>query len=420
MQTSPKNKERFLFLRYFLFWVILFISFFGVYRYGYTQGKEGGLGTSLSSFAFGDNSSCNPSNFDADFSLFWKSWDILKEKFVDTKKINNQEIIYGAIEGMFHATGDPYTTFFDPEENKEFDQSISGEFEGIGAELEKKNELLTVVAPLKESPADRAGLRSGDIIIAVNKEDITDMGLVESVSKIRGVKGTEVVLTIIREGASKTIDVSIVRETIKVESVVLEMRDDVALIEIRQFGEKTLQEFRVAVGNARMANMKSLVIDLRNNPGGYLSTAVEIASMMINPGSIVVIEEDGSGKRNELRSTKTTETEYLSKMPMVILINRGSASASEILAGALKHHREDVTLIGEKSFGKGSVQELVPLPQKTAAKITIAKWLTPSGEHIDKEGISPEIEVLMTEEDYQKDRDPQLDKAIETLLPKKN
>lgn len=416
--SKIEKKQKSPFMRYFLFWLFLFSVMFGIYRYGYSQGKIGKEeGASVfTSFSLKNNSSCKePSDFDADFFLFWNAWETLEEKFVDTGKINDQDILYGAIEGMFHATKDPYTTFFDPEENKEFDESISGEFEGIGAELEKKNDFLTVVAPLKGSPADRSGLRPGDIIVAVGGEDITRLSVVESVSKIRGAKGTEVVLTIAREGASDTFDVSIIRETIQIESVVLEMRDTVAIVEVRQFGEKTLREFREAISQARAQQMQSLVIDLRNNPGGYLSTAVEMASMMIQPGSVVVIEENGSGNRKELRSSKMPETENLLKIPTVVLINKGSASASEILSGALKYHREDITILGEKSFGKGSVQELVPLPQKTAAKITVAKWLTPSGEHIDKEGIAPEVEVSMTEEDYKEDRDPQLDKALEIL-----
>ena len=403
------------FSKYFFFWVFIFILCIGAYYGGYDRGKAQALGNTSSVFSDTILKNTDSEGNDVDFSLFWKAWNTLEEKYVDADELDAQKMMYGAIEGMLRSSGDPYTTFFDPEENKSFDEDISGEFEGIGAEMEMKDELITIVAPLVDSPASKAGLRAGDIIVSVDGEEIIGETLMEVVSKIRGHKGTKVILSVAREGAGEMIDIPITRATIEVKSVEFEMKDQVALISIRRFGDDTLEEFQKGVARLREMNATSLIIDVRDNPGGYLSTATNMGNMLLKDKSVVVIEEDSKGEREEIMTKKTAYTDSLVAMPTVVLINKGSASASEILAGALQYHRENVTIVGTTSFGKGSVQELIPLPQKTAVKVTVAKWLIPSGEQINEKGINPDVTVEMTEEDYKEDRDPQMEKALEIL-----
>lgn len=350
-----------------------------------------------------------------DFSLFWKVWDLLKEKHVDKDKIDAQKLIYGAISGMLKATGDPYTSFFNPEESKSFSQDLEGSFDGIGAELGIKDDILTVVAPLEDSPAQKAGLRAGDKIVKINGKLSTDLTIEEAVDQVRGKKGTSVNLTILHLGDKETVEVNVMRDTIELKSVKVEFKEnDIAHVKITKFGENTSKEFSAAVNEITNKNAKGIIIDLRNDPGGLLDKCVEIASKMIPKGKVVVIEEDSKGRREML---STLGGDKLSDIPTVVLINEGSASASEILAGALRDN-QGITLIGKKSFGKGSVQELVNLPGGSSVKITVAKWLTPNGDYIMEKGISPAVEVNMTSEDYDNNRDPQLDKALEVIKGK--
>lgn len=346
-----------------------------------------------------------------DFGLFWKVWDLVQEKYVDREKLDARQMLYGAINGMLASTGDPYTTFFDPEENKDFNEKISGNFEGVGAEIGMRNNILTIVAPLDGSPAEKAGLRANDKILKIDDADATLYTLDEAVRKIRGPKGSQVKLTIFREGEENTREVTITRDTITVKSVELEWKEgNVAHLRVMQFGEHTDREFGSAVDAILSRQAAGIVLDLRNNPGGLLSQAVDMASVFLPEGQTVVIEEDGAGKQEKLA---TDGGDQLSDLPVVILINEGSASASEILAGALRDNADErVTLVGRKSYGKGSVQELIPVDRSTAVKITVAKWLTPSGQQINDEGIKPDVDVEMTEEDYDNERDPQLDRAL--------
>ncbi len=347
-----------------------------------------------------------------DFSLFWKVWEILKDKYVDKSTLDARELFYGAIDGMLAATGDPYTTFFSPAENREFNEDISGTFEGIGAEMGMKDDIITIIAPIEGMPAEKAGLLSGDKVIKIDDVVSSSYSLDEAVKRIRGPKGTEVKLTIFRSGEEETRDVVIKRGLILVKSVRFEMKDDVAYIRVNRFGDDTEAGFKDAVKQLRDNKAERLVIDMRNNPGGFLDTAVEMASLMLPAGQVVVMEEDGSGKRIEL---KARGGDVLSSLPTVVLINEGSASASEILAGALRENRDNVRLVGKKSFGKGSVQELVSVTKETAVKITIARWLTPKGNQIHNVGIAPDVEVGITSEDRENKRDPQLDKALEEV-----
>lgn len=348
-----------------------------------------------------------------DFSLYWKVWDLLYEKYVDAEEITSRELLYSSIKGMLWATEDPYTIFLDPEENREFSEDIEGKFEGIGAEMGVKQGVLTVVAPLRDSPAERSGLRAGDKVLKIDGESTIDMSINEAVGKIRGEKGTEVKLTIFRNDENNdTMEVSVIRDVIKVESVTFEIKEgNIAYFNIVRFGDDTARDFRNLIRKIP-SDSEAIILDLRNNPGGYLDASVDMASLMLPRGKTVVIEEDK--KRNQIK-TFSKGGDKLSGMKTVILINEGSASASEILAGALRDNRDNVTIVGKQSFGKGSVQELIDLEGGSSVKITIAKWLTPNGEQINDKGISPDIEVDLSDEDYENDRDPQLDKAIELL-----
>ncbi|MBU2028387.1 S41 family peptidase [Patescibacteria group bacterium] len=352
---------------------------------------------------------------DLDFSLFWKTWELLKEKHVNKGVLDAQKLVYGAIKGMLQATGDPYTNFFDPEEAKSFSEDLEGSFEGIGAELGIKDKILTVVTPLDESPAQKAGLRAGDKIIKIGDQSTMDLNIYAAVDLIRGEKGTEVKLTIFREGEENTQEISIIRETIEVKSVKLEIvEENIAYLRINKFGEKTSQEFDAAMNQIIEKETKGIILDLRNNPGGFLDSSVKIASRLMPRGKAVVIEEDSNGNKNTLY---TSGGDKLSGLSLVILANEGSASASEILAGALRDNLQ-VPVIGKKTFGKGSVQELVNLSGGSSVKITIAKWMTPNGDYIMEKGINPDIEVELSLEDYASSKDPQLDKAKEVLRGK--
>jgi len=395
-------------VKFFLFVAL----FFFVFSFGYERGKDAIYESK--SFSPEEALILNTKSQEKtiDFSLFWKVWDLLKEKYVDRENLDAQALFYGAIKGMLAASGDPYTTFFDPKETQAFEEDISGTFEGIGAEMGMKDDVLTIVAPLEGMPAEKAGLLAGDKIIKINDESTASMALDEAVDKIRGKRGTEVVLTIFRIGEEDFRTIAVRRDTILVKSVRFEMKDDIAYIRMNRFGEDTEKEFREAVRNTLPKNPKGLILDLRNNPGGFLDTSIDIASMMLPKGKVVVIEENGKKEKKEFLSHGG---DVLGTIPTVVLLNEGSASASEILAGALRDNRENVTLVGEKSFGKGSVQELISVDKKTAVKITVARWLTPQGKQINKEGIAPDVEVKLSIDDIKEKRDTQLDKAIELL-----
>ena len=349
-----------------------------------------------------------------DFSPFWNVWSLIKSDYVSSTAVSdNKSLMYGAIAGMVNAIGDPYTTFFNPTEAKKFTEEISGEFGGIGAEIGmNKNNELVVVAPLQGTPAQKAGLMSQDRIIAIDTMDAGAMTTDEAVSKIRGKKGTTVTLTILRSTWKETKDFPIVRDIIELPTVEFKMlgkngdeesRGDIAYIKLDNFYEKAPQLFYNALAQAAQRDAKGLIIDLRNNPGGYLNGAVTIAGTLLPKETDIVTE---AFRDSSMDHTFTSSGyEVIKNIPITVLINGGSASASEILAGALQDNKR-ATIMGQKSFGKGTVQEVLPVDlageNNGMVKITIAHWLTPKGTAIDKNGIEPDIALSQpSEKDYQ-------------------
>ena len=347
------------------------------------------------------------------FSLFWEAWDKLQQRYVEKEKFDVQKMIYGAISGMVKSLEDPYTVFLNPEDTKRFVEDVKGTFEGVGMEIGIRKGQLQVIAPLEGTPAQRAGLRAGDKILKIDDKPTMDMTIDEAVNLIRGPRGTEVTLTIFREDWEKTKEIKIIRDVIKVPSLEWEMKNEnIAYLKLYQFSEKASFDFTQAAIEILESPAQKIILDLRNNPGGYLEVAQDVAGWFLEKGEVVAIEDFGGEKEQKIY--KAQGPAKLVAYPTVILINKGSASGSEILAGALRDNR-GILIIGEASFGKGSVQELERLREGSSLKITVAKWLTPKGELITDVGLKPDIEIEITEEDYEEERDPQLDKAIEAI-----
>src|SRR5680860_74361 len=345
-----------------------------------------------------------------DFNLYFEVWNTLKSNHVDKNQIKDKALFYGSLEGLAAATKDSYTVFMDPDTTKEFYGDLSGTFEGIGAEIGMRNDVVTVIAPLDGMPAQKAGLRSGDKIYAIDGESAIGITVNEAVKKIRGPKGTEVTLTIIRSEGKPT-DIKITRDQIFVASIKTEMRKDgIYVIKVSSFNNDTDDLFKKAVAEIVAKQPKGIILDLRNNPGGYLEAAVTMASEWVEEGPVVA-EQFGENKREEHFAIGSAK---LKNFKTIVLINQGSASASEIVAGALRDYKK-ATLVGETSFGKGSVQTVKDLSDGSSLKVTVAKWLTPAGDAINDKGIEPEIKVELTEDDINKDLDPQLEKAVELL-----
>ena len=324
-------------------------------------------------------------------------------------EISDEAILDGQKSGLVAAADDPYTEYLTADETEEFNNGLNGSFEGIGAELSKEGNFVVIVAPIKGTPADRAGIQPGDIIIEIDGEDATDISVSEAVNRIRGPKGEEVVLTVIRDG--QEVVVPIVRDTITIERVEWEVHGNTGVITISRFGDDTVALARQAAQELKDQGATNIVLDLRGNPGGLLDASVDVSSIWLPKGSTVLEE-----KRNGvvIQTFKTSDQPILAGVPTAVLINGGSASASEIVAGALRDNGA-ATLVGEQTFGKGSVQRVIPLSAGGSLKVTIARWFTPEGKNIDKEGIAPDQEVELTVEDREADQDPQLDAAKELL-----
>lgn len=351
-----------------------------------------------------------------DLAPFWTAFDVLNEKFVATTASSSiptdDDKVWGAIEGLASSYSDPYTTFFPPKESEQFEEEVRGDFSGIGVEIGIKENVLTVIAPLKGTPGERAGLKAGDFILKVDDKFTAGMTVEKAISLIRGPKGTPVLLTVKQNGTTK--EVTVIRDTIIIPTVDTNLRDDgVFVISLYNFSANSPALFRNALREFIVSDTDKLVLDLRNNPGGYLEAAIDMASWFLPTGKVVVIE-DSNGKAPQKIHKSIGYDVFNKNLKMVILINEGSASASEILAGAL-HDHGIAKLVGEKSFGKGSVQELVEITPETSLKVTVARWLTPKGQSISESGIVPDVEVRLSKEDAEKKNDAQLEKAAEIL-----
>jgi len=394
--------------------VILFIVSFGG---GVLVGKSVSLKKQITdengqveiSKVFNLNRSTNHSD-SVDFNQFWEVWDKVKDKYVK-QPVKDTELFYGALQGMVYGLGDPYSVYFPPKPAAEFTKSLAGEFGGIGAEIGIKNNQLMVIAPLPDTPAEKAGLRPGDKILAIDRKNTSGMDVGTAVDKIRGLAGTTTTLTIARDGVAKAKDVVITRAKINVPAVLFAVKPgNVAYLRIMQFNENTVPDFAKYVKQVKDKKMTGVILDLRNNPGGYLDSAVTMASEWISEGKIV--SEKFSGGRENTHETEGAHLLYGVKT--IVLVNGGSASASEIVAGALQDHAA-ATIVGEKTFGKGSVQDFETLPDGSALKVTVAEWFTPKGNNINEKGISPDVEV---KEDFEKEKvgeDVMIDKALEVL-----
>lgn len=352
-----------------------------------------------------------------DFALFWKAWKILDEKYVATKvstTTTDQDKVWGAIEGLAASYGDPYTVFFPPTETKNFQSEINGNLEGIGVEIDTRDGVITVVTPLKDTPAYKAGIMAGDKILKIDDTITANLTPEQAVSKIRGKKGTSVRLTVLRQDEKLPREITITRDVINVPTIDTELRKDgVFVINLYTFTADSPSLFRNALKEFVMSNSNKLILDLRNNPGGYLDAAVDMASWFL-PADKVVVREDAGEHGDDLILKSRGYNIFNKNLKMAIVVDGGSASASEILAGALNEHGV-AKLVGAKTYGKGSVQELVSLTPETSLKITIARWLTPNGTSISDHGLTPDVEVKVTQEDLDKNFDAQLEKAAELL-----
>jgi len=421
------------------FIILILIAFFGGYYFGVNKisldWKNYKPVLSISS------KEPPPSLSNLDFSNFWTVWQSLENNYYDKSKLDPAKMLNGAISGLVESVGDPYTIYLPPVSNNDFKQGLAGQFQGIGAELGIKDNKIIIISPLSDSPAQRAGIKAGDTILKVDGVSIEGWTLSQTVSKIRGPKGTIVTLSVLhkdppagRAGSKNPQDIKITRDVIVVKSIdgfikkvmdfenikltsILKAHENEEVIYLRlsQFGDNTNKDWLALVNNLNLKvqnnpNFKGIVLDVRNNPGGYLTDAAFIASEFLKEGTPVVIQETGAGERTILRASRRG---LFINTPIVILINKGSASASEIVSGALKDNGR-TKLVGETSFGKGTIQQAEDLGNGAGFHITIAKWLTPNGTWVNEKGLIPDIKVSLDSKDQT--RDSQLEKAIEELV----
>lgn len=348
---------------------------------------------------------------------FWEVWDLLEEKYAigsTTKEITEQQRIDGAIEGLVDSYGDPHTIYMPPQDSDSFNESISGNFSGVGMEVGIRNDVVTVISPLPGTPAEKAGVLAGDIVVKIDGESTEDMNIDDAVKLIRGEKGTEVVLQMYREGELEFIDIPITRDTISIPTAEYEQIDNVFVISLYSFNAIAVEQMTKALEEYLDSGAEKLIIDLRGNPGGYLESAVMIASYFLPTGKVVVEEQFGDSSKDEVFRSRGNQIQIFTPDNFVVLVDGGSASASEILAGALQDHKI-ATVIGAKTFGKGSVQELVNLEDGSSLKVTVARWLTPNGTSISEGGLTPDIVISRTIADRLADIDPQKEAALKFL-----
>ena len=351
---------------------------------------------------------------DADFSLFWEAMRIVKSRYIGVDEVDDKKILYGAIKGALGALEDPYSTFMEPSDAQKFHEDLNGVFGGIGAEIGIRDGSLVVVSPLKGNPAEEIGLKAGDKILRVDETPTDDFSVEEAVKIIRGEPGSTVKLLIMRSGWAVPQEFQITRAIISIPTLEWEMKDGgIVYIKLYNFNTSAASMINDIAIQMFRHNPRGLILDLRNNPGGYLDVATHLAGWFVKRGDVVVIEKFIEDE-NRLFANGTQAFYHL---PTVVLVNGGTASASEILAGALRDNR-GIELVGEQTFGKGSVQEVLNMKDGSVVKVSIAEWLTPKGTKIEKEGLTPDHEVPFTEEDFNEGRDPQLEKAVKVLRNK--
>lgn len=393
MNITPEKNNKSLVIPAVIFGFVLFSA-------GFLTGNTKELGAAES----------NRPNIDS----FWEVWDLIDQKYPDSADYTTEERLWGAIEGLVAGSGDPYSSFYPPKESSDFEELIGGTFSGIGAEIDKVNDVLTVISPLKESPAEKAGLKSGDRILEINGESTEKLSVEEAIDRIRGEKGTEVTLTINPKDSFEFYEVKIKRDTINIPTIETEVRNgDTFIISLYNFNARSAGEFEREIKNfAKNSEYKNLILDLRGNPGGYLDSSVSIASYFIPKGEVVVSEKYGPQHEEKFYRSRGYGDLAGKEFQVVVLVDEGSASASEILAGALKDY-DRATIIGKTTFGKGSVQELIDVSTETSVKITVAKWYTPNGTSFSEAGLEPDVIS-----EYIKDNgeiDSQLEDALKFL-----
>lgn len=373
------------------------------------------MGSSRDGTGSGNPQATNGSYVTADqFVPFWKAWQILNAEHVNNASTTLDSRIWGSIEGLASAYGDPYTVFFPPKEAKMFQDDIRGNFGGVGMEIGKKGNQITVIAPIKGSPAEKAGVKTGDMVLAVDGTSTAQMSVDEAVSIIRGVVGTKVKITFLAASSTKPVEKTIVRDVINIPTIDTSKKDDgIFVIRLYSFTANSADLFRNALREFVLSGDHKLILDLRGNPGGYLDAAWDMASYFLPIGKVVVTEDFGKNKQPVVYRSKGYNV-FNSRLKMEILVDGGSASAAEILSGALKE-QGIAQLVGTKTFGKGSVQELVPITDNTSLKVTIARWLTPQGHNLSHDGLDPDYNVPVTETDVKAGVDAQMNKAIDLL-----
>lgn len=354
---------------------------------------------------------------EVDLSQFWEVWDLLDKRFIpasSSQPITTEDKINGAIAGLVSAYGDPYTVFLPPEDSAAFAEDISGNFSGVGMEVGLRDGVITIIAPLPDTPAFRAGLLAGDYIVKIDDESTEGMRIDEAVRKIRGERGTSVKLSIFREGELEPKDYIVTRDTINIPTVKTERVNDVFIIRLYSFNALAETKMQAALNEYQRSGLNKLILDLRGNPGGYLQSAVTIAGHFLPAGKVVVRERSGDGSEDKLYRSQGRKVLDQTPDKFVVLLDNGSASASEILAGALREHGV-ATIVGVSSFGKGSVQELIPVKGASSLKVTVARWLTPNGLSISDGGLKPDIVINRTPQQRLAGEDPQNDAALRFL-----
>lgn len=372
---------------------------------------------------------------ETNFGIFWEAWDLIKKEYINGPETADKNLVYGAISGLVNSLGDPNTVFLPPEDSKKFEEDVTGNFGGIGAEIGVKKDQLMIIAPLKNTPAEKAGLKAGDKILAIDGESTRGIDVNEAVKKIRGEIGKEVTLAILRDEWEKPQDFKIVRDNIEVPtlewnliiesgeegesqetgkglSIIQKEGKEMAHIKLFSFNQNAPIAFYKAALRVLLGRADGMILDLRNNPGGFLEVAVNLAGWFLEKGDVVVVEKFKDGNEIVFRASGN---EALVNLPVVVLVNEGSASASEILAGSLRANR-GTKLVGNQTFGKGTVQELQSLSDGSKIKLTIANWVLSDGTIIEEHGLKPDIEVELKEEDIKNEKDPQLEKALEALM----